>query len=144
MNIIMTLAMKIIWWALPRLAGSAIDTLGTNLLYVEQANALESPADRRKRVLYLIGTSLDPLPESFVRGYVELLVILNRVGVTSQSLEAMETLVKGLDAEAIANPDKRLAALQVFTETYKDIPESVARFLIELAVAKARSAVSGA
>jgi hypothetical protein len=144
MTIVLSIAMKIIWWALPKLAGSAIDKLGINMLYVEQANTLLEPAARRKSVINSIGTSLDPLPESFIRAYVELLVILNRVGVTSQSLEAMETLVQGLDAEAIANPDKRLAALQVFSETYKDIPESVARFLVELAVAKARSAVSGA
>lgn len=144
MTIVLSIAMKIVWWALPRLAGSAIDKLGINMLYVEQANTLLDPAARRKSVINSIGTELDPLPESFIRAYVELLVILNRVGVTSQSLEAMETLVKGLDAELIDNPDKRLAAMQVFTETYKDIPESVARFLVELAVAKARSAVSGA
>ena len=144
MTIALSIAMKIIWWALPKLAGSAIDKLGINMLYVEQANALTETAERRKYVINLIGTSLDPLPERFIRAYVELLVILNRVGVTSASLDTMEGLVRGLDAELIDNPDKRQVAIQVFLDQYKEVPESVARFLVELAVAKARSAVSGA
>lgn len=141
MAFLLPIAIKIIWWALPKLAGTAIDKLGIHLLYVETADQLIDTAARRKAVLQSIGTQLDPLPESFVRAYVELLVILHRIGVTSASLDAMELIVGSLDVDVLTNPEKRAVALQEFLAAYKDVPESVARLLIEFAVAKIRATV---
>lgn len=140
MTAILTFAMKIIWWALPKLAGNAIDQLGNHLAFVEAANAIEDTAARRESALGNLRQSL-PLPESFIRAYLEILVIMSRIGVTAASLEAMEILVRGLDSDSLLNETKRNEALKVFRDQYSDVPESVARLLIELAVVKVRSTV---
>ena len=130
---------KMIWWALPKLLGGVIDKLGDCLALVESAES--KPYDFEKRAILLsnLTAMLPPAPEFIVRGYLEFLVILYQVGVTSDALNTMEEIVKQLDADTVASDDKRQAALSSFTALFPGVPERVARLLIELSVARIRS-----
>lgn len=132
-------AMKILWWALPKILGGLIDNLGTALALVESAEQKDQDWERRAILLGNLKLILPPAPEFIVRGYLEFLVVLYQVGVTSDALEAMENIVRKLDADSIASVDKRQVALSSFATLFPCVPERVARLMIELAVAKVRS-----
>lgn len=135
----MAYAMKIIWWALPKLAGAMIDKIGDTLLLVEMADQKSEDFEKRASLINAVGPMLAPLPESFVRAYIEFIVILFRLGVTSDALDAMEQMVLAIDGESICEAEKRSNALSRFAALYPDMPERVARLLIELCVARLRA-----
>ena len=134
-----TYAMKIIWWALPKLAGGAIDKLGDTLLLVEMADQKSEDFEKRAKIFSAVAPMLRPLPESFIRAYIEFVVILYRLGATSEALNAMEQMVLALDEKTLGATEKRADALSRFASLFPDVPERVARLLIELSVAKIRS-----
>ena len=135
-----TYVMKIIWWALPRLASGAIDKLGDTLLLVEMADQKTEDFEKRASLFSVVNPMLKPLPESFTRAYIEFVVILYRLGVTSEALNAMEQMVVALDANTLSSSvEKRADALSRFATLFPDVPERVARLLIEFSVAKIRS-----
>mgnify|MGYP007131800848 CR=1 FL=1 len=136
----MTYAMKIIWWALPRVASAAIDRLGDTLLFVEMADQKSEDFEKRASLISSVSPMLQPLPESFVRAYIEFVVILYRLGVTSEALNAMEQMVLAVDSAVLmSDAEKRADALSRFASLFPEVPERVVRLLIELSVAKIRS-----
>lgn len=144
MMMITTYAMKIIWWALPKLAGGVIDRLGDTLLLVEMADQKSEDFEKRATLFSAVSPMLKPLPESFIRAYIEFVVIMYRLGVTSDALNAMEQMVRALDSDNISSTvEKRADALSRFATLFPDVPERVARLLIELSVAKIRSVGRG-
>lgn len=138
-NMITTYIMKIIWWALPKLASAAIDKLGDTLLFVEMADQKSEDFEKRATLIGAVTPMLKPLPESFVRAYIEFVVILYRLGVTSEALNAMEQMVLAVDSAVMSDEEKRADALSRFASLFPEVPERVVRLLIELSVAKIRS-----
>jgi len=133
MTVFMT---RIFWWVLPRVLGGAVDMIGKTLLLVESAESIEDPTARRRVVLEAVG-GFSVVPEPIRRGLVEFCVVLNRMGVTSEQLEAMEKLVSQEAAtSALADTEKRSVVLASFANLFPGVPERVCRLLLEFAVAK--------
>lgn len=132
-------ATKLIWWALPKIMGSVIDKIGDGLALVESAEQKSNDFERRAIMISNLQTLLPPAPEFIIRGYLEFLVILYSIGVTSDALNTMEEIVSQLDADSLASDDKRQAALSSFAALFPGVPERVVRLLVELSVARLRS-----
>ena len=135
----MNYAIKIIWWALPKLAGGMIDKLGDSLALVEMSDQKSEDFEKRTSLIDAVTPMLSPLPGSFIRAYIEFLVILYRLGVTSEALDAMEQLVLAVDVYSVSDAEKRKDALSRFASLFPEVPERVARLLIELSVARVRA-----
>ena len=136
---LMNYAIKIIWWALPKLAGGMIDKLGDSLALVEMSDQKSEDFEKRTSLIDAVTPMLSPLPGSFIRAYIEFLVILYRLGVTSEALDAMEQLVLAVDVYSVSDAEKRKDALSRFASLFPEVPERVARLLIELSVARVRA-----
>lgn len=135
----MNYAIKIIWWALPKLAGGMIDKLGDSLALVEMSDQKSEDFEKRTSLIDAVTPMLSPLPGSFIRAYIEFLVILYRLGVTSEALDAMEQLVLAVDVYSVSDAEKRRETLSRFASLFPEVPERVARLLVELSVARVRA-----
>ena len=132
-------AVKLFWWALPKLIGGVIDKLGDSLALVEQADGEDYNGAKRLFVIEQVQQFLPGLPESIIRAYVEILVILYSVGVTSEALNTMEKVVGDIDVVGVSPEAKRAYVLSSFSALFPGVPERVGRLLIKLAVARLRS-----
>jgi hypothetical protein len=139
---LISLAIKMFWWMLPKILASVVDQLGLALTLVERANTLTDPTERRAKVLASFREEL-PLPELFSRALLEICVILNSLGVTPDVLEKMEELLQAPAMQNLSVDEQRAAAVAAFTSQFPDVPEKCIRLVLQLALAKLWSQAKG-
>jgi hypothetical protein len=138
---LVSIATKIVWWLVPKLAESVVDALGKCLMAVEQAESIENLAERRLAAMNALG-SYSMIPEPIRRFTVEACVILFKLGITAAHLEKMEELVSYEEtwADVRDSSDRRYAVLMKFRELFPNLPERMGRLLLEIAVLKVKAA----
>lgn len=135
MNWVTALLIKVAFWMLPRLLGQIVNQVSLTLALVEAADHFPAPDLKRDYVLDRMG-GRDVIPESVRRFLAEFCVILFRIGVTSTALDRMEELIRDQSLDTLTDGTKRDIAIQRFLSLFPDMPERVARLLVEIAMAR--------
>lgn len=127
---------KLAWWLVPQILDRLINYLEAVLRAVEAAEVIEDYNERRLTVLTQVGGWL---PETATRLMIEACVILFRLGVTGDRLDACQALVTGSGIGGLTSAEKRAAVLHDLCQMFPDMPERAGRLIVEFCVAKVRS-----
>lgn len=149
MPVVYAIAMKLLWWALPKLIERVSDYFEAGLRAIEEgteriaSGSYADGATARHIALQRLLDQEGSLPESWYRFTIEICLVLHRMGITAERLDAMEGLVTDKALHGLTGKEKRDFILQRVQAFFSDVSETTARLLVEWAVVKVKAGIGG-
>lgn len=134
-TILLAFGKMLLPWILERFVG----VFTVMLRLVATADNIVDSAARRERVLENFHDIYPSVPDWVANLILEAALILYRLGVGTPQMLEMERLVRETDWYQLHDPMIKNHIIEMFKETFPEVPERAGRLLFELIIAQRRN-----